>query len=179
MSDLACPHCGAAIENGRKYCAHCARRAVDFALCPECEEPISTAARYCPHCTQRVRRAAVIEVDEPVELDLEIRATRLGSLLDAGSFPGFVRPARVLARESTLRVLTPALGGLTFTERSIPLHQIRRVRSVPGPLWGGIVVESEGSAEDGEVAVRGLRKREANYLVFHLRSATGASGEEP
>ncbi|MBN2169251.1 MAG: zinc ribbon domain-containing protein [Actinobacteria bacterium] len=47
----ACPHCGAPMEAGARFCPNCGQAPVTATnICPSCGSPVSPGARFCGNC---------------------------------------------------------------------------------------------------------------------------------
>ena len=165
MSADSCPHCGGDVSHASAYCRHCSRRVLDAKSCPTCKEPIHTDALFCPYCTQRIPtdrdRAAQ-------QLDLEFRATHLGSLFTSG-ITGFFLPPYISISAGRIHVRKWSFLGLRCHHQELQVSRVASVRYTKGIFWGGILVETfGGSAED--IAEKGLRQRDARSMAEQLKS---------
>jgi len=54
---MRCPHCGAQLPEGARFCARCGQSLPAKAperTCPHCGQPVGADEAYCPHCGQPV-----------------------------------------------------------------------------------------------------------------------------
>ncbi|MGC9359203.1 MAG: NBR1-Ig-like domain-containing protein [Anaerolineae bacterium] len=52
---MRCPHCGAQLPEGARFCARCGKALPVSATehtCPHCGQPVGVDEAYCPHCGQ-------------------------------------------------------------------------------------------------------------------------------
>lgn len=168
-----CPHCGLDAASGATYCPHCTRRIVAFMLCSECREPVSIDAKYCPYCSQRVRRMRADAAVQTIDANIEIKASRLGAFLTAGSFTSLFHPPVIHAAGDRVRVTSWSLLGLRIHDQEIRVERIASVRTTKGVLWDALVIETFGGAT-GDIAQRGLRKRDAQRMASIIKSALTA-----
>lgn len=166
----ACPHCGLGVPAGATYCPHCTRRVLAFTLCSECREPVSIDAKYCPWCCQRLRRMRADTAAQTIDANIEIRASRFGALLTAGSFTALFHPPAIHAAGDRVRVTSWSLLGLRIHDQEIRVERIASVRTTRGVFWDALVIETFGGAT-GDIAQRGLRKRDAQRMASIIRAA--------
>jgi ribosomal protein L40E len=51
----ACPHCGAAVKPGAKFCAACGQSLTQGHFCMQCGARIEGKAKFCPECGTKLR----------------------------------------------------------------------------------------------------------------------------
>lgn len=178
-SEHECPHCGGELAIGAAYCRHCGRRVLGYELCSECHEPISSDARYCPYCAQRVRRIGRgRSLLAAHEMNVRIRATRLGSLFCRASICGlFRRPVLQIEQEQIHRTSWGSLGVRRAAE-SIPMSRIATIRFVSAGIWGSVLIATLDDPEGEALVEAGFRRRDAHRFckVANMLLGGGSGG---
>ena len=155
---------------GATWCPHCTRRVLAYVFCSECREPVSIDAKYCPYCSQRVRRMRADSAAQTIDANIEIKASRLGAFLTAGNFTSLFHPPVIHAAGDRVRVTSWSLLGLRIHDQEIRVERIASVRTTKGIFWDALVIETFGGAT-GDIAQRGLRKRDAQRMASIIKSA--------
>lgn len=53
---VACPHCGATVKKGAKFCPECGKeiKAEEKKVCPKCGVQVKKSAKFCPECGEKL-----------------------------------------------------------------------------------------------------------------------------
>lgn len=53
---VACPHCGATVKKGAKFCPECGKeiKAEEKKVCPKCGAQVKKSAKFCPECGEKL-----------------------------------------------------------------------------------------------------------------------------
>lgn len=107
---------------------------------------------------------------QTIDANIEIKASRLGAFLTAGSFTSLFHPPVIHAAGDRVRVTSWSLLGLRIHDQEIRVERIASVRTTKGVFWDALVIETFGGAT-GDIAQRGLRKRDAQRMASIIRAA--------
>jgi hypothetical protein len=101
-------------------------------------------------------------------LDLEFRATRLGSLM-TGTITGFFLPPFISVHEGRIRVMKWTILGLRRHHQEIQVTRVASVRYTKGIIWGSILVETFGGSSE-DISEEGLKQNDARDMAEKLKS---------
>lgn len=170
MSATACPHCLAEVPENARYCMHCARLMVGYALCRECREPIAEAAGRCAHCGEKV--ATEVEL-KARSIQMTIVANRIGAFVTSGGVTALFHPPQLEVAGGRVRATRWSLFGLRVDTQEIRFDRIASVKYTKGIFWGGLLIETFGGATE-DLNLKGFDQDAAFQMAEELKAVASS-----